>query len=123
LEDLTVRQVVTERDMWIAMYDYLSEQLNGYMKMSYPESEDVIENIVESLNDELVRMHSDWMETCLNNTVSTFGAALTSCMLNGCDEVVHHNFMREFINLVWDLRTLTTEWLKENGTTVGISYN
>lgn len=118
-----LRQVVTEYDMWIAMYDYLIEQMNGYLKESYPESEDVIENIVDSLNDELVRCHQDWMERCLNNTVATLGAALTSCMLNGCDEVVYHNFMREFINLVWDVRPLTVEWLNAQGTPAGQSVN
>jgi hypothetical protein len=117
------RQVVTEHDMWIAMYDYLIEQCNGYLKETYPESEDVIENITESLNDEVVRMHDDWMKMCLNNTVSTLVEALTSCMLSGCDEYVYHNFMMEVINLIWDLRTLTTEWLKANGTPVGFSVN
>jgi len=118
-----VRQVVTEHDMWIAMYDYLTIQLNGYMKKSYPESEEVIDGLIENFNDEVVRLDSDWMEQRLNNGVSILGAALTSCMLNGCDEVHNHNFMREFINLIWDLRTLTTEWLNENGTTVGFSHN
>ena len=117
------RQVVTEYDMWIAMYDYLIEQCNGYLKDTYPEQEEVLGNIIDTLSDEMVRMHSDWMEQRLNSAVSIVGAALTSCMLSGCDEVANHNFMREFINLIWDARVLTEEWLKANGTPVGFSVN
>lgn len=118
-----LRQVVTEYDMWIAMYDYLIEQMNGYMKESYPDQEIHIENLVELLNDELIRMHADWMEYRLNAGVNILGAALTSCMLTGCENVDEHNFMREVINLVWDARTLTEEWLNEQGTPVGQSVN
>lgn len=117
------RQVVTEHDMWIAMYDYLIEQCNGYLKEKYPEQEDHIDDIIKMLSNKLLRMDQDCMEKRLNFAINVLTVSMTECMLDGCDEVDNHSFMREFINLVWDTRVLTVGWLNDNGTPVGFSVN
>jgi hypothetical protein len=95
MEEGDMRQVVTETDFMRAVYDYMAEQLEGRFKLEFPEGEEM----------------------------STFGAILTDCMLSDCDNGEYHDFAREFINLVWDSRQLTQEWLKGQGVVPGRSAN
>lgn len=118
-----MRQVVTEHDMWIAMYDYMAEQLNGRCRLEFPDSEEIIDHILDDLKNPIIRVDLGYVENSLGQTMGTFGTMLTACMLVGCHSEANHEFMREFINLVWDARWLTTEWLKSNGTPVGQSAN
>lgn len=117
------RQVITEHDMWIAMFDYIAEQLNGRYRLQFPDGEEIIDHILNDLNNPIIRADLDYMENSLGKTTGIFGTMFSECMLIGCREEATHEFMREFINLVWDARRLTTEWLKSNGTPVGQSIN
>lgn len=124
MEDSIVRQVVTEHDMWIAMYDYMAEQLDGRCRLQFPGSKEVIDHILDDLNNPIIRADLDYMENSLGRTTGTLGTILSACMLTGCcQNDPFHEFMRDFLNLVWDARWLTTEWLKSNGIPVGQSVN
>jgi len=117
------RQVVNEYDMWIAMYDYMISQLEGRFRLQFPSCQVVADQLLSDFRSECIRSNLNDMQSALNNAVSIFGASLTKCMLTSCPEHDSHEFLREFINLAWDLRWLTNEWLKEQGVVVGQSQN
>jgi hypothetical protein len=123
MEEGDMRQVVTETDFMRAVYDYMAEQLEGRFKLEFPEGEEMIDLMVDSLRDETLRMDAEYMTRSLKVSLSTFGAILTDCMLSDCDNGEYHDFAREFINLVWDSRQLTQEWLKGQGVVPGRSAN
>lgn len=118
-----MRQVVIEHDMWIAMFDYMGEQLDGRFRVQFPDSEDIIDQVLKDLNNPFTRSDYGHMRETLGLMISVFGTSLTGCLVDGCHEDANHEFIREFINLVWDARWLTSEWLKENGTIPGQSVN
>lgn len=118
-----MRQVLTETDAMRAIYDYMAEQIDGRFRLEFPEEEEVIDILVASLRDPMTRMLDSHMYMALVTTIGDYGAALSSCMLNGCTNDKQHRFLREFINLAWDARRLTTEWLKGQGIVPGQSAN
>ena len=116
-------QVVTEADAMNAVYTYLATQLNGWVRVEFPNHTSIIDNLVEDLLDEECRNDPDGMKYALNGVTGEFTFLLTKCMINGCDDAENHKFMRAFINLVWDARTQTAEWLKGQGIVPGQSAN
>lgn len=122
-EKFSGTQVVTELDAMRAVYDYLALQLDGRFRLQFPDHEDYINNYVEDLRDDECREHDQAMRWGLAQTVNTMGTTLTTCSINGCENVGNHAFMREFINLIWDARELTGEWLRRQGIVPGQSTN
>lgn len=116
-------QVVTEYDAFLAIYDYMALQLGGRFYVEYPNHREVIGVLIGNLRDEEVRSDLELMQSALLNTVSQFGTNVTACSLGGCDNTENHKFMREFLNLVWDARQLTAEWLRGQGIVPGHSVN
>jgi len=124
MEEKNYRQVVTEYDMFLAMYDYLAEQFDGRFRMEFPENEQLIDGFLENLNDAFLRSSQPAMKLVLLNTISLFGTQLTHHLLDGCHvDESHHEFMREVINTIWDSRELTTKWLHHKGIVPGRSVN
>lgn len=118
-----MKQIVTETDYMQAVFDYMAEQLEGRFRLEFPEAEEIIDHMVDSLRNGLFRLDAEYMHKALRLSISTFGTSLTECMLDGCPNESQHNFCREYINLVWDARSLTREWLKGQGIVSGQSTN
>ena len=118
-----MRQILTETDTMQAVYDYMAEQIDGRFRLEFPDEEEMIDILVSSLRDSLTRELNANMHIALATTVCDFGTILTSCMLTGCTNDRQHKFLREFINLAWDARQLTAEWLKGQGIVPGQSAN
>ncbi len=118
-----MRQVVTELDTLRAMYDYIAEQLDGRFRLQFPEFEWKIDELVEELRNPTYRVEAPSMKFSLAGLVSVIGSAVTECTLQGCPDDDQHKFMREVINLIWDARFNTAEWLKEKGIVPGQSAN
>lgn len=118
-----MRQVLTETDAVRAMYDYMAEQIDGRFRLEFPEEEEVIDILVDALRDPMTRELDIHMYTALATTIGDYTASLSSCMLTGCKNDKQHQFLREFINLAWDARRLTAEWLKGQGIVPGQSAN
>ena len=117
------RQVITTHDWFNAKFDYLIEQLNGRFRMQFPEYLDVLDSIVEDLRDPCIRMFEIDMIQTLNQHVFTVCSALNQCSLSGCQNTDNHEFLREFINLIWDSHNETDSWLKAQGIVSGQCTN
>lgn len=118
-----MRQVVTETDFMRAVFDYMAEQLDGRFRLEFPDGEEMLDIMVYSLRDEDLRVDAEFMLRSLKASLISFGGVLTDCMLNDCGNGEYHDFAREYINLVWDSRQLTREWLKGQGVVPGRSAN
>ena len=116
-------QVVTETDAMNAVYTYLATQLDGWVRIEFPDHTSVIDDLVRDLRDDCCRNDPDGMKYALNGLTGEFAHILTGCMINGCDDEGNHRFMRSLINLVWDSRNQTAEWLKGQGIVPGQSAN
>lgn len=117
------QQVVTELDSWIAMCDYIAIQLEGRFRVEFPEHAELAHLMIGPLRDPYVRMNTSSMEALIKSWVSQLGMALTECSLIGCDNEETHAFEREFVNLIWDARAQTGEWLRRQGIVPGQSAN
>lgn len=118
-----MRQVLTDRDWAEAMLDYIADQVDGRLRLEFPEHEDVIDTMLESLRDPFIRVSEVAMKFQIARCVSSHMACLTDCILNGCQCEENHNFIKEFIHLVWDARDETTKWLLHRGIVPGQSVN
>lgn len=116
-------QVITELDAMRAVYDYMSLQLDGRFRLQFPEHREIIDEYVNDFLDDQVRQNADGMKFALAMVVNRYGTTLTNCSIKGCPHEDNHQFMREFINLVWDVRIQTAEWLKGQGIVPGQSAN
>lgn len=120
---MEIKQVVTETDWMHAIYEYLMEQLGGRFKLQFPEHIDYIDGLLESMQDPLIRSTELTMMEALMNVTAAHGGMVTRHSLNGCPHDMNHKFSREFINLVWDARRETSEWLQGQGVIPGQSCN
>ena len=118
-----MRQVVTELDTLRAMYDYISEQLDGRFRLQFPIFEWKIDELIGEFQNPTYRVEAPAMKFSLAGLVSMIGSAVTECALDGCPDDEQHEFMREVINLIWDARFNTAEWLKEKGIVPGQAAN
>ena len=118
-----MKQVITPEDWWNSVYEYMIETLNGRFRIQFPKYRDAIDDLIRNMDDKNVRSSYNNMVMHLNTTTSMFGAALTVCTLTGCDHKDNHAFLREYINLVWDLKDDTERWLLRQGIVVGQSWN
>jgi hypothetical protein len=116
-------QVVTELDEMRAVYEYIISQLDGRFRVQFPAHTEFIDTLIENMQNPFVQITSDQMQVFLFQTVEQFTEALSSCAIQGCPHEGKHVFIREFINLVWDARDLTEEWLKGQGVVPGQSTN
>lgn len=117
------KQVTTELDFAIAIFDYLAEQLDGRFRLQFPNHHDVLNTMVGNLRNPLLREDAIDMYAFLMHSGSQFTEALNSCMVIGCPSDANHVFLREALNLLWDSRENTREWLKEQGIVPGQSAN
>lgn len=117
------RQVLTEHDWFNAVFDYMIEQLDGRFRLQFPEYQYDIDRVIENMNDPLCRASLDSMKYHIGLYMSLFGTTLTSHLVGGCPEEHNHEFLREYINLVWDSHTNTANWLTEQGIVPGQSAN
>lgn len=124
-EGFTGRQVVTEADIYNAICDYMIVQLDGRFRVEFADEihKELIDVFIEGLRHPLVRLTEDTMRTHLLFLVSQTGMQLTECMLDACPNEVNNKFMREFVNLVWDARHNSGEWLRSEGIVPGQSVN
>lgn len=118
-----IKQVVNEFDWMHAIYEYIESQLRGRFRLQFPGLEEAIDDLVESMNDPLIRSSEDAMRMGLWNTVSAHGTRLTVHSINGCPHEEKHEFQKEFINMVWSARRDTHKWLTEQGIVPGQSCN
>ena len=118
-----MRQVVTEHDAMIAVYDYLAEQLDDRLRYTYTDGTDIelIDTLVEALREPVNRCSVPCMKMQLANTVSEFAEGLTVCLVAGCEH--DHGLEKEVISLVWNAHEKTADWLKRQGVIVGLSTN
>jgi hypothetical protein len=122
-EGFTGNQVVTELDFWNAMCDYIVLQLQGRFQLEYPNYTEYSDEISKTLNDEWTRTTVENMQNVIRVIISKFGMTLTECSLDGCQNHENHALKRDFINLIWDIRQLTDEWLRSEGIVPGHSIN
>lgn len=118
-----MRQVVTELDLYTAMCDYIAEQLEGRFSLQFPYHTEVAEHMVNKLRNPHMRESVGAIIQALEGTVSQLGMTVTQCTLRGCENDENHDFIREFLNLVWDARDLTHDWLRGKGIVPGQSAN
>jgi hypothetical protein len=116
-------QVVTEYDWLDAMFNYIIDQLDGRFRLQFPDHHKALDMLVVNMNHPLARTSSETMMLQLNMTASTFGSALTQCSLTRCVRCSNHEFLREYINLIWDSRYETEQWLFHQGIIPGQSAN
>ena len=116
-----MRQVVTEYDAMLAVYDYLTEQLDDRLRYEFTNDVETIDALVEALQNPTNRTSAPCMKMLLANEVSELAEALTICMVTGCEN--NHDFEFEFIELVWNAQKKTAEWLRRQGVVVGLSAN
>jgi hypothetical protein len=116
-------QVVTEYDWLDAMFNYIIDQLDGRFRLQFPDHHKTLDLLVVNMNHPLARTSSEAMMLQLNMAVSTFGSTLTQCSLTGCTRCSNHEFLREYINLIWDSRYETERWLFQQGIIPGRSAN
>jgi hypothetical protein len=116
-------QVVTEYDWLDAMFNYIIDQLDGRFRLQFPDHHKTLDLLVVNMNHPLARTSSEAMMLQLNMAVSTFGSTLTKCSLVGCTRCSNHEFLREYINLIWDSRYETEQWLFQQGIIPGQSTN
>lgn len=118
-----MRQVLTETDTMQAVFDYMAEQLDGRFRLEFPNEEEVIDVLVNSLRDGETRNSEAHMKIALGTTMGDYFSVLTTCLISGCPNHKTHRFLRQFINLAWDARQFTNEWLKGQGIVPGQSAN
>lgn len=118
-----MRQVVTELDLYVAMCDYMIEQLTGRFSVQFPEHTEVAAHMSQQLQNPHMRESVPEILSTIEGTVSYFGMTVTKCTLRGCTNEENHEFIREFLDLVWDARDLTNEWLRGKGIVPGQSAN
>lgn len=116
-------QVMTDDDWTLAVFDYISEQLDGRFRLQFPTQIDIIDNMVENIRDPKNRSHPAMMTCHLLNSVSLLSTTLTDCKLSGCPQKEQHKLIREFLDLVWDARDETYRWLYAKGVVPGQSTN
>ena len=116
-------QVVNSTDMMKAMCEYIATQINGRFRLQFPQHDRTLDNMVEVLHNPLYHSDASIAYRLLTNAVFEYGKTLTDCMICGCKNDDNHEFYREFINLVWDSRDLTEEWLRSQGIVPGQSAN
>lgn len=120
---MQIKQVVNETDWMDAIYEYIKLQLDGRFRLQFPNMEETIGDILETMDDHLVRSTEQTMLLGIMNAVAAHGSRLTLHSLTGCQNDECHEFQREFINLVWSARNETLQWLKSNGVIPGQSCN
>lgn len=120
---MPIRQVVTERDWYIAVLDYMMEQIDGRFRMEFKNHGEEADLLIAMMSDEDIRQTADSMRNQIDYMVSYMGRTVTDCSLNGCPHTENHYFIREFINLVWDARHGTEQWLNQQGIVPGQSAN
>ena len=116
-----MRQVVTEHDAMLAMYDYLDEQLDNRLRYEFTNDIETIDALVDGLRNPMNRTSAPLMKSLLTITVCDFAEALTGCLVVGCDN--DHGFALEFVELVWNAEKNTAAWLRGQGVVVGHSAN
>ena len=118
-----MRQVLTELDLFTAMCDYMAEQLEGRFTVEFPNHRELTTHIAERLRDPAMRENVNHMAEAFESTVWQFTNSMNKCALSGCDNIENHKFLREFIDMVWDSRACTVEWLEGQGIVPGQSAN
>lgn len=116
-------QVTTDLEFMAAMYDYIAAQLEGRFVLEYPDFVNEITPFAESLRNPMVRIDAGGMKFALAATAIEVQSDLLKCSLDGCPHEENHKFKREFLDLVYDARQLTAEWLKGQGIVPGQSTN
>lgn len=116
-----MKQVVTPLDWLNAKFDYLIDQLNGRIRLEYPEFGDVIDQFIGDLSNEFTRMLELEMIERINQNVFTICSIRTECSLTGCPNERNHKFLEEILNLIWNSHHETELWLTRQGIVPGQS--
>lgn len=120
------RQIVTERDWMAAILDYIVEQLDGRLRAQYPDHDEIIDTMLENLDAPFARASTTVIEYTLRLNIAAHVSCLNDCMLKldncKCNPDTHE-FMKEFLLLVWDARNETESWLLRQGIIPGQSVN
>ena len=118
-----MRQSVREIDFSRSMLDYICEQLQGRVLLEFPEEREIVDWMCENFQHSALRYNEISIHAALMITVQNCMESLTPCLTTGCDSPIPHEFLREVINLVWNARLETDEWLRRKGIVVGRSVN